>query len=163
LNSSAKRILKTWFPSAIWLAIIAVESTDLGSAYHTGRILYPLFHFLFQIDPLHFAQWHMLLRKAGHFVGYFTLSALLFRSWRATFPRLSTRWCFQWATLAFFVTALVSALDEWHQTYLPSRTGALHDVMLDSVAGLVAQVLIYAVLRALTKRNQETAYPEPYK
>ena len=89
----------------------------------------------------------MPLRKAGHFVGYFTLSALLFRSWRATFPRLSTRWCLQWGTLAFFASALVSALDEWHQTYLPSRTGALHDVVLDSLAALAAQVTIYAIWR----------------
>jgi VanZ family protein len=89
----------------------------------------------------------MVLRKTGHFVGYFTLSAFLFRSWRATFPRLSTRWCVQWATLAWITTSLVAALDEWHQTFLPSRTGAFHDVVLDSAAGLVAQSAIYAILR----------------
>ena len=27
-----------------------------------------------------------IIRKTGHFVGYFTLSWLLFRSWRDTFP-----------------------------------------------------------------------------
>jgi VanZ family protein len=93
-----------------------------------------------------FAVWHALLRKAGHIVGYFTLSVLLFRSWRATFPRLSTRWCLQWATVAFLSTALVAMLDEWHQSFLSSRTGTFRDVILDTSAGLVAQIAIFAIL-----------------
>jgi VanZ family protein len=79
--------------------------------------------------------------------GYFTLSVLLFRSWRGTFPRLSTRWCLQWATLAFVGTALVAALDEVHQSFVPSRTGIFRDVVLDSFAALVAQIVIFALLR----------------
>jgi len=146
LNASTKRIVKAWVPSAICLAIIVVESSDLGSYYYTGQILYPLFHFLFNMDPLRFATWHMLLRKTGHFVGYFTVSAFLFRSWRATFPRLATRWCLQWATLAWSSTCLVAMLDEWHQTFLPSRTGTFHDVLLDSTAALTTQMAIYVIL-----------------
>ena len=131
----------------MWLTVIAVESTNLGSAEHTGRILYPFFHFVFGMDPARFAVWHALLRKTGHIVGYFTLSILLFRSWRATFPRLSTRWCLQWATVAFLSTSLVAMLDEWHQSLLPSRTGTFRDVILDSTAGLMAQIALVAILR----------------
>jgi VanZ family protein len=131
----------------MWLTVIVVESTNLGSSEHTGRILYPIFRFLFGMDPVRFAMWHAVLRKTGHFVGYFALSVLLFRSWRASFPRLSTRWCLQWTTLAFFNTSLVATLDEWHQTFLPSRTGTIRDVILDSGAGLVAQIAVFAVIR----------------
>lgn len=67
-------------PSAVLLAVIVLESTNLGSAEHTSRILYPIFHFLFGMDLVRFAAWHAFLRKTGHFVGYFTLSVLLFRS-----------------------------------------------------------------------------------
>jgi len=136
-----------WLPSAIWLAVIVVESTNLGSSEHTSRILYPIFHYLFGMGPQRFAVVHVILRKTGHFVGYATLSLLLFRSWRATFPRLSTRWCLQWATLAFVGTALVAALDELHQTFLPSRTGRFEDVVLDSTAALIAQIVAFAILR----------------
>lgn len=90
----------------------------------------------------------MVLRKSGHFIGYFTLSVLLFRSWRGTFPRLSTRWCLQWATIALFSTSLVASLDEWHQTFLPSRTGRVHDVILDSAAALAAQITIFIIIRS---------------
>jgi VanZ family protein len=57
------------------------------------------------------------------------------------------------------MTALVASLDEWHQTYLPSRTGRWQDVVLDSSAALVAQVLIWMVLsqrRSATRLRQES-------
>ena len=151
MTSSAKRVIKVWLPSAVWLAVIAVESTNLGSMEHTGRILYPIFQFL-HIDPARFAVWHVLFRKTGHVVGYFILSVLLFRSWRATFPRLSTRWCFEWATVALFSTALVASLDEWHQSFLPSRTGTVRDVILDTSAALLAQIVLFVILRMESSR-----------
>lgn len=147
MTSSTKRILKVWLPSAVWLAVITLESTNLGSSEHTSRILYPIFHFLFGMDPVRFAAWHVVLRKTGHFVGYFILSVLLFRSWRATFPRLSTRWCLQWATVAWLSASLVAMLDERHQSFLPSRTGTWIDVALDSSAAFAAQLVLFAILR----------------
>lgn len=149
-----------WLPPAIWLAVITVESTNLGSSDHTSRILYPIFHYLFGMGPARFAVWHVLLRKTGHFVGYFTLSVLLFRSWRASFPRLSTRWCLQWATLAFLGTVLVATLDEWHQTFLPSRTGTVRDVILDSTAGFVAQIALFVIMQMQSVRRKRSSLPE---
>ena len=147
MTPSTRRILRVWLPSAIWLAVIVVESSNFGSAEHTGRILYPIFHFLFGMDLVCFAALHAFLRKSGHFIGYFTLSVLLFRSWRATFPRLSTRWCLQWATVALLSASLVSMLDEWHQSLLNSRTGRLSDVVLDSAAAFTAQIAVFAILQ----------------
>lgn len=153
LTSSTKRILKVWLPSAAWLGVIAIESTNIGSAEHTGWILYPVFHFLFHVDRARFATWHIVLRKTGHVVGYSILSVLLFRSWRATFPRLSSNWCLQWATTALLTTSLVATLDEWHQSFLPSRTGTVHDVILDSSAALVMQILLFVILRIRSSRT----------
>lgn len=146
-----------WLPSVIWLAVIATESTNLGSSEHTGRILYPIFHYLFGMSPQRFEILHVILRKAGHFVGYATLSLLLFRSWRGTFPRLSTRWCLQWATLAFVCTVLVASLDEFHQSFLPSRTGMFRDVVLDSSAALFAQIVLFAILRRRNAAVEEVS------
>jgi VanZ family protein len=156
LNPASKHLLKTWIAAILWLGLIAGESSILGSADNTARILYPLLHFLLGLDPAHFSAWHSVIRKTGHFVGYFTLSWLLFRAWRDTFPCSGIRWSMQWARISFFMTALVSCLDEWHQTYLPSRTGNLHDVLLDSTAALVAQVTLFFLLR---EGNVEPASP----
>lgn len=143
-----KELLKTWIVSLLWLGIIFAESTDQFSAEHTSRLLYPLFHFLFGLEPLRFEVFHHYLRKTGHFVGYFTGSLILFAAWRATLqlPQ-APRWALRWAGIAFFMTALVASLDEWHQTYIPSRTGTPWDVLLDSSAALTAQIVIFLFIR----------------
>ncbi len=146
-------MLKTWFAAILWLGLIAAESSNMASAENTGQILYALLHFLLGVVPAHFLVWHFYLRKTGHFVGYFMLSLLLFRSWRATFPFPGIPWSVQWARISFFMTALVACLDEWHQSYLPKRTGSLHDVLLDCTAALVAQLVIYLVLRLRTQKR----------
>ena len=139
---------KAWLPALIWLGVIAAESTGNFSSANTSRWLYPIFHFLAGVDPAHFAVWHAFLRKLGHFVGYFTLGALLFRAWRVTLPLPDWRpWAAKWAGIAWAMSTLVASLDEWHQTYLPGRTGTVHDVVLDSAAALVAQVAIWGMGR----------------
>jgi VanZ family protein len=148
LSTSRAQIWKAWLPALIWLAVIAVESTGLASAGNTSWILYPIFHFLTGVDRERFFFWNHHIRKIGHFVGYGLLSYLLFRAWRATLPRASgLRWALPWAQIAFLMTALVASLDEWHQTYLPSRTGRWQDAVLDSSAALTVQVLLWIVLR----------------
>jgi VanZ family protein len=138
------------------MALIAIESTSYLSSANTSRILYPILHFLFGVDRAHFPLWHHYIRKTGHFVGYFTLSVLLFRAWKATLP-LPAKWALRWAGIAFFMSAFVASLDEWHQSYLPSRTGAVSDVILDSTAALIAQILIFLIVRSRQTNVSESA------
>ncbi len=152
MTADEKNLLKSWVAAILWLGLIVAESTNYASAENTGRFLYPLLHLLLGVSRAHFPVWQSVIRKTGHFVGYFTLSLLLFRSWRATFPSPGVSWTIEWARISFFMTALVASLDEWHQTYLPKRTGTLHDVLLDSTAALGAQILLVTLLRS---RRQE--------
>lgn len=146
MTSHQKEILKVWIAAGLWLIVIAIESTKYMSTVYTGRFLYPILHFLFGIDHARFMIWHHYIRKTGHFVGYFILSFLMFRAWRETLPR-TARWTFRWAAIAFVVSVVVASLDEWHQTFIPTRTGLVSDVMLDSCAAMVAQIVIFFWLR----------------
>jgi len=111
------------------------------------------------VDPVRFEIWQAYLRKAGHFVGFFTLSWLLFRSWRASLPAFDLRtWSLPWATIAWLMSVLVASLDEWHQTFLPNRTGNVRDVALDSVAALTSQILIWLFLRRRPSLRVRNAY-----
>ncbi len=159
LNPARKQLWKVWIPALLWLGLIALESSDLLSSTNESRILYPLLTFLFgHIDPLKFMVWNHYLRKAGHVAGYFVLSWLLFRAWRATLPLgHASRWSLHWARISFFMSALVAGLDEWHQSYLPSRTGSLRDVLLDCSAALAAQLLLWGFLRSRAPAEQEIA------
>jgi VanZ family protein len=157
VTSRQKDITEAWLAAVLWLVVIAIESTTYLSSDYTGRFLYPIFHFLFGMGWRQFAVWHHYIRKCGHFVGYFILSVLLFRAWKATL-RLPSTWALRWSAIAFFLSAVVASMDEWHQTYLPSRTGAFSDVVLDSTAALTAQIVIFLFLRAKrAKPGQETA------
>ena len=143
LNSHQRETLKAWIAAILWLIVISIESSTYLSSQNTSRILYPILHFLFGIDYAQFEPWHHVLRKTGHVVGYALLSFFLFRAWRETLPAGEPRkWTFRWADIAVFGTSLVASLDEWHQSFLPSRTGRWQDVVLDTSAGIAAQVLL---------------------
>lgn len=139
-------VLKAWIALILWLIVIAIESTTYLSSQETSRFLYPVLHFLFGIDWVTFQPWHHFLRKCGHVFGYALLSILLFRAWRETLPsKNGARWTLRWTSIAVLGTAFVASLDEWHQSYLPSRTGTYHDVILDTCAGIAAQLAIYLI------------------
>jgi VanZ family protein len=153
LTPEQKQIVKVWIATGLWLVVIAIESTPYLAADYTSRFLYPILHFLFGVDRQHFPFWHHLIRKTGHFVGYFTLSVLLFRAWKATL-RLPMEWAWRWASIAWIISAVVASMDEWHQSYIPTRTGIFSDVVLDSSAALTAQIVIYFFWRIRSRRSK---------
>jgi VanZ family protein len=144
LSSDRHHVLKAWIAAILWLIVIAIESTAYLSAHNTSRFLYPLLHFLFGLDHARFEVWHHYIRKGGHVFGYGLLSILLFRAWRETLPAPGNpKWTLRWTGIALLGTAFVASLDEWHQSFLPSRTGRWQDVVLDMCAGMAAQFLIF--------------------
>ena len=144
MNSDRHDVLKAWIAAILWLILIAIESSAMLSAHNTGRFLYPLLKYLVGMDWERFQIWHYYIRKGGHVVGYGILSVLLFRAWRATLPAMTNvRWTLRWTTIAILGTAFVASLDEWHQSLIPSRTGTIRDVVLDTCAGVGVQLLIF--------------------
>lgn len=150
-----KRDWKQWIPALIWIGVICVESTDMMSAANTGSILIAIVLRAFgHVNFEMLMEWNHVLRKIGHVVGYAILSWLLFRAWRATLPSpIGRLWAFPWARLAFWMTAVVASLDEFHQSFIPSRTGRWQDVVLDSTAALVLQLLLFLLLRNKTQQQ----------
>ena len=147
MTRSTKEVIKVWVAAGLWLGIIIVESTKIGGSNNTSRILYPIFHFLFRMNPAQFEPWHKVIRKTGHFVGYFTMSVLFFRAWKATIPQPGISWRPAWTAIAWAMTTVVACLDEWHQAYVPGRGSSVHDVLLDSAAAMVAQIILWWMWR----------------
>lgn len=144
MSADRHNVLKAWIATILWLIVITIESSSLGSSNNTSRILYPLLHFLFGTDPFRFEHVHFFIRKGGHVFGYGLLSLLLYRAWRETL-RLpgSANWTLRWANLAVLGTMLVASLDEYHQSFNPERTGSVRDVILDTCAGITVQILLF--------------------
>jgi VanZ family protein len=148
LTASRPNLVRAWWPAVVWIGLIAFESTDFFSSQNTGSMLYRLLTHVFgEINFYKFLVFHHYLRKTGHVVGYGMLSLLLLRGWRATLGRVHSSFLLRAALLSWLGTASVAALDEWHQSYIPSRTGTIWDVALDSVAGVAFLVGAYFWLR----------------
>jgi VanZ family protein len=151
LTSSRPSLLRAWWPAAVWVVIIAFESTDLFSSEHTGSMLYSLLTRLFgKINFYNFLLFHHYLRKTGHVVGYGVLAVLQLRGWRATLDQ-DYRRLGRTALLSWLGTVFVASMDEWHQSYIPSRTGTWKDAVLDSIAGFVFLLVAYWWLRRSKK------------
>jgi VanZ family protein len=142
VNFASPRKLRAWIPTLLWLCILALFSSDTFSAEHTGSVLTKVLHTLFgsRFDE-QFQQIHFLIRKSAHFCSYGFLGALAFFSWRATLPALP-RWTFRWSTLALLLAVTAAGLDEFHQSFIPSRTSSLRDVLLDLVGAIFFQLAI---------------------
>ncbi len=149
---------KQWIPALIWIGVIGLESTDMMSSEHTGNLLSAILtRILGQVDIFALMVWNHYLRKLGHVVGYGILSWLLFRAWRATLPSASGRsWTFAWAQLGFWMTVVIASLDEFHQSFIPSRTGRWQDVVLDAAAAAGMQILLFLSLRNKTRPQPAT-------
>ena len=131
-----------WVPTLIWLCVLALFSTDTFSAEHTGSVLMKVLHALFGKMSAHrFQQIHFFIRKAAHFGSYGLLGALAFFSWRATWPA-PPRWMFRWSALALLLVVTAAGLDEFHQSFVSSRTGTVRDVVLDLVGAVFFQAAI---------------------
>ncbi|HEY3767816.1 MAG TPA: VanZ family protein [Candidatus Angelobacter sp.] len=140
--ASPQRKLRAWIPTLLWLCVLAIFSTDLFSAEHTGSILARILDTLFpHLSAEWFERIHFLVRKSAHFCSYGLLGAFSFFSWRATFPA-PVRWRLLWATLGLLTAFAGGSMDEFHQSFVPSRTSSFHDVMIDTVGGLFFQLVI---------------------
>jgi VanZ family protein len=71
------------------------------------------------------------------------LALLAARAFRTSLAALSALW---WLA-SFALVAAVALVDEYHQSFLPSRTGTIYDSLLDMTGGAVALALWLATRR----------------
>lgn len=148
-------LLLVWLPTFLWLGLLAGFSTDFFSAAHTGVILMKIIRFVYgPISHHRFEQIHFLVRKSAHFGSYGMLSLFAFFSWRGTFMQ-SARWAWRWCGLALATALLAASLDEFHQTFVASRTGSWHDVVLDMTGAVFFQIVIAVWVGRSRRLKQE--------
>jgi VanZ family protein len=151
-----QRILD-WLPAALSVLMIVLESTATMSASNTSQWLYPLWVKLFgPISSAHWDQVHHLIRKTGHFVGYGVVSLAFFYSWRQTLHRMAVKHWTLWrraSVLAVLCTLLIASLDEFHQSFLPSRTASPVDVGIDLCGAIAFQLILLLIISLFSRRS----------
>jgi VanZ family protein len=142
--------LKVWLPVAIAIAVICTESTDTFSAQNTSSWLRPIMERWFgAFSDVRWESFHHYLRKTGHFVGYGTVGFTFLRAWLHTIARRGISSLLSWrlesSILAILSTAIVASGDEFHQTFIPSRTGTPVDVLLDTCGATALCLLVWLI------------------
>jgi VanZ family protein len=148
---SARFWVSAWLPVLIGVVVISLESTEFMGADHTSGPFRWLFEAIF--GPVGDDSWgwvHHLIRKGGHFVGYGMIGLAWFRAWWMTLPHSRILQDF---LLALLGTALLASADEYHQSFLPNRTGSPWDVLLDCCGAVVLQILAYGFIRVVRPKK----------
>lgn len=156
-SSGLKRILN-WLPAMLAVLMIAGESTATMSAANTSRWLLPIWVHLFgSVTAEKWAIIHHLIRKTGHFVGYGVVSLTFFYGWRSSLSmarRSLNAVRLRAAALAIFCTLVIASSDEFHQSFLPSRTSSIYDVGIDVCGAIVMQLVLVSALRMLAPSEE---------
>jgi VanZ family protein len=149
--------LRRWWPALVWAIVISLFSTHTFTAENTGHVIIPILHSIFpsaSADSLE--RMHFFIRKSGHFTEYFIFALLVLRGIRVGHRALGLHWVL---AMALLVVAAYASLDEFHQSFVPGRTAAVRDVMIDTTGG--ASSLLIAGLLSLwagvRERNRNTA------
>ena len=129
------RVLSRYLPLVAWLAFISYASSDEFSAENTSRIIGPLILWLFpHTTPETLAVIHFITRKIAHFTEYAILGFLAARAFRTSTQR--------WFLVSVCLVVVYALIDEYHQSFVPSRTASVFDSLIDMAGGLTALLII---------------------
>jgi VanZ family protein len=135
-----RAFLKYWLPVVLWMVFIFIGSTDLLSAEHTSRFIGPFLRwFAPDVSDATIASIQLVVRRCAHLTEYAILAVLICRAFRQYLDRTFA------ALVVFIIAAAYAGLDEFHQSFVASRTASLWDVVIDCV-GTVAGIVLYRLL-----------------
>ncbi|GIU81826.1 MAG: VanZ family protein [Acidobacteria bacterium] len=135
-------------PLILWIGVIFLLSSNVGSMNNTSRFIRPLLRFLFPDAPEELLQiYHGYIRKLAHVTEY---AILAFFASRAFFSSSVNTIAKNWFVFSFALVVAVACLDEFNQSFLSSRTASPFDVMLDCFGGLV-MILLFFAFKAIGK------------
>ncbi len=155
-------VIKYWLPVLVWMGLIFTGSADSSSGPHVSRLVAPVVRWFFpHISDQALDSVVVCVRKCGHLTEYAVLAMLLWRALgrRPGIDAAPRRW--PAAGLALLLAALYAASDEFHQTFVPTRTGSALDVLLDTfgaMLGLAACLAFGALLVPLRGRLRSRPY-----
>ena len=129
-----------WLAPVAWMALILWLGSDTGSAERTGRLILPALRFVFPTaSPLQLDAMHAGIRKLAHLTEYALLAFWVVRALaRSSYLSLrNSRYL-----LAVVLVLVIASLDEFNQSFEPSRTSTVWDVGLDLVGGAAMAVIL---------------------
>jgi VanZ family protein len=149
--------LRAWLPVLACAMVLAVESTSYLGSDHTSAPLQRLAEVIFGYDAcVNWSQIHHLIRKTGHFIGYGIFALVCFRGFWIVLQGAAPRLLRQMRAhgLAILATFLAAGADEFHQSFLPNRSGQFSDVLLDACGAVALCLVFFLAMQAAEWRRR---------
>ena len=141
-----RAFLKYWLPPLVWMAAIFTGSSDAKSSQHSSRFVEPILHWLFpHMTQPHIEQIHYDFRKFCHLTEYAILALLL---WRALSQSKNLpAWSWPRVQGTMLLVCLYASTDEFHQSFVPTRTSLISDVFIDTAGGAIGLLVFWIFCR----------------
>ena len=150
-SSSAPQRVWRYGPLLLWLIVISIFSTADFSSINTSRLIGPFLLWLFpDLSESTIAAIHFLIRKAGHFTEYAILALLARRAFVTSSRGFIGR---RWFELGLLLVTCYALLDEFHQSFVSSRTASIYDSAIDMAGGLTVLLLFKVYDKHIRRRS----------
>ena len=136
----------------LWMCVIFYMSNQPAaiSSAHSGGVInmisnIPVIGDLMKyLTSIHIGEF--VVRKGAHMFSYFLLAVLLFMS-------VYEKDIKKTIIIAFIGTFLYACSDEFHQLFIPGRSGEFRDVMIDSLGSTIGLILTGFIVKYKIKNS----------
>jgi VanZ family protein len=158
LRGSTRQHVASWLPALLWASVIFFFSTDLFSSDNTSFIIGSLLRALVPgLSTQDVEFFHAVVRKLGHFSEYFIFTVLLVRALRNdNGGEIKSRHLL----ISIAIATLYAISDEFHQSFVRSRSASAVDVLIDMCGGVAG--IFWSHLRNRDKHSAPPANCVPY-
>lgn len=141
-----RAFLNYWLPVLVWMALVFTASSDSHSYQRSSRFVEPLLHWLFpQMPQANIEIIHHLIRKCCHLAEYAILALLLWRALNQS--KNLPPWSWPRVQGTMLLVCLYASTDEFHQSFVPTRTSLVSDVFIDTAGGAIGLLVFWIICR----------------
>lgn len=142
--SKQRYLLGHLLPWVLWMALIFTFSSQSGD--QVGGWINALVRPFVPTIAMDSGLIKFSVQKTAHFLEYAMLAVLAWRALRPLTARHAT-------LLAFCLSLLYAASDEWHQAFVPGRGPSLRDVAIDGLGVVFGLTMLQVLLLVHWRRN----------
>jgi uncharacterized membrane-anchored protein len=151
-----------WLPVAVMMLLIFLASGSSASFSKSRHYLEPIIRwFVPDITEQGVRGIIAVVRKSAHVGEYAALSFLVWRALRKPHRNDQRPWTWKEPAMVLGGAALYAITDEWHQSFVPNRQGAVFDVFIDLSGAVMAMALVWLLHRRRAKRSGAGESPLP--
>ena len=137
-----KRLVLAWTLLILWMLFIFIMSSFNGvmSSNQSGSIAVLIYN-LFDISDTEKVS--LIVRKCAHVSEFFILGILVIN----LISKYNVKYSY---LISFIVCVLYASSDEFHQLFVPGRSGQVTDIFIDLI-GVVLGLLLVFLIRCFRK------------